>query len=214
MCIGAEKKSRKLLDVDARSDSFSFSNPGSSWWPWSPPSSAAQSAAQGTADEGEVKAGSQTSTTSAPYLLSCICDKPTHPTTAEALGQAMAQGKDSASAKAAAKAIADAGNKCCLNLGQALATAKASAEAKGLGAAFVQSAAKSESEANMSLCGKSAIASSIAESKASNGVGSANAKAQATATGSNAKTFTQTNTQVTPGSSSSSSFSFASSGKK
>jgi len=205
--------SRKLMQNSARSDAFSWSTP-SSWWPMpfrQPPSAAAQAASEASVDQGDAMTGAETTTNTPEYFLNCICKFASKPTTAEALSKAFAAGKDSAEAKAATKAVALASDACCLNLGIALANAKSYAESIGQGNAFVTSASKAESEAT-SLCGKSAIAQSLAESRAANDQSVAEAKAQAQASGPSAKTSTQTKTSVGPGTSSSSSFSFATSG--
>lgn len=200
------------MQNSARSDAFSWSTPSSSWWPFRPPpSAAAQAASEASVDQGEAMTGAQTTTNTPEYFLDCICKFASKPSTAEALSKAFASGKNSAEAKAATKAVVLASDACCMNLGIALANAKSHAESIGKGNAFVSSASKAESEAT-SLCGKSAIAQSLAESRASNDQSVAEATAQAQASGPSAKTSTQTKTTVGPGTSSSSSWSFATSG--
>jgi hypothetical protein len=206
-------QNRKVLDATARADSFSTST-GFQWPSFFsnfPNSAGAQGAAQATVDQGQAGARSESTTNTPDYFLGCICQKPTDPTTAEALSEAFAAGVNSAISKAASKAVAMAGDKCCDNLKTALAKAASFAQSTGKGDAFVSAASKSEAEAT-SICGQQAIAQSISGSRASNGNASAEGTAQAQASGPNAKTSTQTQSTVGPNSASSSSSSFATSG--
>ena len=100
---------------------------------------AAQGGGRATVDEGTASAGGQTATQASggDDLLDAICTKPSDPTTAEALGQTLAAGKDSAEAVAASKAIAAAEEKCSDSLKTAIARAASTAEASGKGDAFV-----------------------------------------------------------------------------
>lgn len=205
-------QNRKVLDTTARADSFSTST-GFQWPSFFnfPSNAGAQGAAQATVDQGQAGARSETTTNTPDYFLSCICHKPSDPTTAEALSEAFAAGVNSATSKAASKAVAMAGDQCCDSLKTALAKAASFAESTGKGNAFVSAASKSEAEAT-SICGQQAIAQSLSGSRASNGNASAEGTAQAQASGPGAKTSTQTQSTVGPNSASSSSSSFATSG--
>lgn len=206
-------QNRKVLDTTANADSFSTST-GFQWpsfFSGFPSNAGAQSAAQATVDQGQAGARTETTTNTPEYFLSCICSKPSDATTAQALSEAFAAGLNSATSKAASKAVAMAGDKCCDSLKTALAKAASYAQSTGKGDAFVSAASKSEAEAT-SLCGQQAIAQSISGSRASNGNASAEGTAQAQASGPGARTSTQTQSSVGPNSASSSSSSFASSG--
>jgi len=204
-------KNRKLSQggsIFAGTDVFS-----SSGFPGFGNFGAAQGAGRATVDEGTATAGAQTATQASggDDLLDAICTKPSDPTTAEALGQALAAGKNSAEAVAASKAIAAAGEKCCDSLKTAIARAASAAEASGKGDAFVSAASRSEAAAT-NACGKEALAQAASASRASNGNSQAESTATGSASGPNAQSTTQTQSQVGPGSSSSSSMSFATSG--
>jgi hypothetical protein len=205
-------QNRKMLDATALADSFSTST-GSQ----SPPSSnsansaGAQGAAQATIDQGEAGAKSESATNTPDYFLNGICQKPTDPTTAGALSEAFAAGENSATSKAASKAVAMAGEQCRDNLKIVIAGAKSLAQSTGKGDALVSAAAKSEAEAP-SISGQQALVESISGSRASNDNGSVESTAQAQASGQGAKTSTQTQSTVGPNSVSSSSSSFATSG--
>lgn len=204
-------KNRKLSQggsIFANTDVFS-----SSGFPGFGNFGAAQGGGRATVDEGTATTGAQTATQASggDDLLDAICTKPSDPTTAEALGKALAAGKDSAEAVAASKAIARAGEKCCDSLKTAIARAASAAEASGKGDAFVSAASRSEAAAT-NACGKEALAQAASASRASNGNSQAESTATGSASGPNAKSTTQTQSQVGPGSSSSSSMSVATSG--
>ena len=206
-------QNRKMLDATARADSFSTST-GFQWPSFFsnfPNSAGAQGAAQATVDQGQAGARSESTTNTPDYFLGCICQKPTDPTTAGALSEAFAAGENSATSKAASKAVAMAGEQCRDNLKIVIAVAKSLAQSTGKGDALVSAAAKSEAEAP-SISGQLAIVESISGSRASNDNGSAESVAKAQASGQGAKTSTQTQSTVGPNSVSSSSSSFATAG--
>ena len=205
-------QNRKMLDATARADSFSTST-GFQWPPSSNSanSAGAQGAAQATVDQGQAGAKSESTTNTPDYFLNGICQKPTDPTTAGALSEAFAAGENSATSKAASKAVAMAGEQCRDNLKIVIAGAKSLAQSTGKGDALVSAAAKSEAEAP-SISGQQALVESISGSRASNDNGSVESTAQAQASGQGAKTSTQTQSTVGPNSVSSSSSSFATAG--
>jgi hypothetical protein len=205
------KNNRKVL-ATATAGSWSISES----FPWFqmpsvPPTATAQGAGQATVDQGTAGANTQSTTTTPEYYLDCICASPNADTTAEALSQAFAAGVNSAESRAASQAVAQAGDKCCVNLGRALARAAAFAESQGQGNAFVTAASRSQAEAT-NLCGMQAIAQAISGSRASNGNSEATSSAEGSASGPGAIVETQTEATVGGGMSSSSSSSWAVSG--
>jgi hypothetical protein len=204
----AKENSSRKLRASSLAESWSFSGGFPSWFSISP-SASGQGAATATVDQGLAGSSTASQTTSPEFYLDCICLTPNADTTAEVLSEAFASGVTSAESRAASKAVALAGDKCCSALGRALAKAASFAESQGQGNAFVTAASRSQAEAK-NLCGREAIANAISGSRAVNANGEATASASATG----AQAETQTESTVGQGFSRSSSTSWASSGKK
>lgn len=204
----AKASSSRKLRASSLAESWSFSSSLPSWFN-TPSSSSGQGAATGTVDQGLTGSSTTSQTTTPEYYLDCICLSPNADTTAEVLSEAFAAGVNSAESRAASRAVAIAGDKCCSALGKALANAASFAESQGQGNAFVSAASRSQAQAT-NLCGRQAIAQAISGSRAVNGNGEATASASATG----AQAETQTESTVGPDFSSSSSMSVATSGKK
>ncbi len=204
----AKTNSSRKLRASSLAESWSFSGNLPSWFR-TPPSASGQGASTSTVDEGVAGSSTTSQTASPEFYLDCICLTPNADTTAKVLSEAFASGVNSAESRAASRAVAQAGDKCCSALGRALANAASFAESQGQGNAFVTAASRSQAEAT-NICGQQAIAQAISASRAVNGNGEAIASASATG----AQAETQTESTVGQGFSSSSSSSWASSGRK